>query len=150
MIDYFKAKEDTRNSIINDIKSCYPKTKVTIKSMDVGDVQNYYEKWKQEPINYFGFKHDIVVSPKVLERMEKDPRYKQEMLLKIKKAVVPQGFENASLYEYKVIVRDDGEIETMACADFMNGKNEKVEETVDDDKRKKIKKSFKSSRKKKF
>ncbi len=59
--------------------------------------------------------------------MEGNPEYTEEMLGKIKKAAIPEGFDNANIYEYKVIVRDDGEIQTLACADFKNGKTEKID-----------------------
>ncbi|WP_027624927.1 DUF6033 family protein [Clostridium lundense] len=119
---------------LNEIKSCYPNTAVTIKSMTARDVQKYYEKWKNKAVCCSGFSHSVTVSPKVLERMEKDPKYAEQMLQKIKKAAIPEGFGNATIYEYKVIVRDDGEIETMACAEW---KNEKKQNTKNDDEEKK-------------
>lgn len=131
--------EKKTDTYINEIKNCVPETTVTIKSMNAGDVQKYYQEWKNQSTDYSEFKHNITVSPKVLEKMEKDPKYAEQMLQKIKKAATPEGFENATLYEYKVIVRDDGEIETLACADFMNGKSEKIENN-DDDKKKAEKK----------
>ncbi|MBM7865786.1 hypothetical protein GTO89_03150 [Heliobacterium gestii] len=131
-------KADT-NLYINEIGTCYPGTKVTVKSMTSSDVQKYYEEWKRQPISSSGFDHNIIVSPKVLEKMKNDPGYAEKMLGKIRQAATPVGFENATLYEYKVIVRDDGEIETMACADFMNG-NEQKAENNDKDKKKAAKK----------
>lgn len=129
------SKKVNTHSYINEIENCYPGTKVTVKSMTGSDVKKYYEEWKNEPINYNGFNHNITVSPKVLERMKNDPDYAEKMMKKIKSAAIPVGFENATLYEYKVIVRDDGEIETMACADFMNGKKQKTEPDEDDKKK---------------
>jgi hypothetical protein len=128
------------DTYLNEIKSCVPKTEVTVKSMNAIDVQKYYEEWKKQPTDYSRYNHNIIISPKVLERMEKDPKYAEQMLLKIKKAAIPEGFSNATIYEYKVIVRDDGEIETFACADFMNGKNKKADN--DDDKKKDTKKQL--------
>lgn len=122
---------------LNEIKNCVPKTTVTVKSMNARDIQKYYEEWKKQPIDYSGFNHSITVSPKVLEKMKNDPKYAEQMLQKIKKAATPEGFGNATIYEYKVIVRDDGEIETLSCADFMNEKNQKIE---NDDKKKDRKK----------
>ena len=123
------------DTYIDEIKNFVPNTTVTIKSMNAGDVQKYYEEWKKQPVDYSGLKPNITVSPKVLEKMEKDPEYAEKMLLKIKKAATPEGFGNATIYEYKVIVRDDGEIETLACADFMNEKKQKINN--DDDEKKK-------------
>lgn len=121
---------------INEIKNCYPNTTVTVKSMTAADAEKYCEEWKKQPINYSKFKHSIIVSSKVLLKMEKDTKYAEQMLARIKKAAIPEGFGNASIYEYKVVVRDDGEIENFACADFMNGKSEKT----DDDNEKKTEK----------
>ncbi len=123
------------DTYLNEIKNCVPKTIVTIKSMTAGDVQKYYQEWKKQPVDYSGFKHNIIVSPKVLEKMGKDSKYAEQMLLKIKKAAIPEGFGNATIYEYKVIVRDDGEIETFACADFMNGNNKKTDNDYEDKKK---------------
>ncbi len=120
-------KEKKADTYINEIKNCVPKTTVTVRSMGAKEVADYREKWKNQPNDYSGFKHDIVVSSKVLEKMEKDPKYAEQMMQKIKKAAVPEGFGNATIYEYKVVVRDDGEIETWVCADCMNGKNKKTD-----------------------
>lgn len=135
--------ENAKNTdtYLNEIKNCYPNTTVTIKSMTAADVQKYYEEWKNQPVNYSGYSHSITVSPKVLERMEKDPKYAEQMLQKIKKAAIPEGFGNATIYEYKVIVRDDGEIETMACADWNNGKKQNTDND-DEDKKKAEKKKL--------
>lgn len=122
------------DTYLNEIKSYVPNTIVTIKSMTAGDVRKYYEEWKKQAVDYSEFKHNIIISPKVLEKMGIDPKYAEQMLLKIKKASIPEGFGNATIYEYKVIVRDDGEIETLACADFMNGKNQKIDTDNEDKK----------------
>lgn len=131
--------EKKSDTYINDLNNSFPKTTVTVRSMTAKEVGDYREKWKSKPNDYSGFKHDIVVSSKVLEKMEKDPEYAEQMMKKIKKAAVPEGFGNATIYEYKVVVRDDGEIETWVCADCMNGKNKKAEDN-DDDKKKAEKK----------
>ncbi len=135
--------EKKSDTYINDLKNCFPKTTVTVRSMTAKEVGDYREEWKGQPNDYSGFKHDIVVSSKVLEKMEKDPEYAEQMMKKIKKAAVPEGFGNATIYEYKVVVRDDGEIETWVCADCMNGKNKKVYYDNDDDKKKAEKKKLK-------
>jgi hypothetical protein len=74
--------------------------------------------------------------------MKNDPKYAESLMSKIKDASTPQGFENAQLYEYKVIVKDDGQIEVLACADCMNGKNNTVSDD-DDEKKKESKKKLK-------
>jgi hypothetical protein len=125
------------DTYLDEIKNYVPNTIVTVKSMNAGDVQKYYQEWKQQPIDYSGLKPNITVSPKVLAKMEKDPKYAEQMLQKIKRAAIPEGFGDATIYEYKVIVRDDGEIETLACADFMNGKNNKTENKDEEDDNKK-------------
>lgn len=132
------AEKESESAIVNKLQNCYPETKVTIKSMTDADIEDYC---KNSPINYSSFDHGIIVSPKVLERMKEDPKYSKQMLSKIKEAAIPKGFENATLYEYKVIVKDNGEIVTVACADFMNGKNQRVDDD-DDDKKKKLKKEL--------
>lgn len=131
-------KKESESTIVNKLQNCYPKTKVTIKSMTDADIEDYC---KNSPINYSSFDHGIIVSPKVLEKMKEDPEYSKQMLSKIREAAIPKGFENATLYEYKVIVKDNGEIVTVACADFMNGKKQKVDDD-DDDKKKKLKKEL--------
>lgn len=131
-------EKESESTIINKLQNCYPKTTVKIKSMTYADIEDYC---KNSPINYSKFDHGIIVSPKVLERMKEDPKYSKQMLSKIKEAAIPKGFGNATLYEYKVIVKDDGEIVTVACADFMNGKKQKVDDN-DDDKKKKLKKEL--------
>ncbi len=132
--------EKKADTYMDELKNCFPKTTVTARSMNTKEVGEYREKWKNMPNDYSGFKHDIVVSSKVLEKMEKDPEYAEKMMQKIKKAAVPEGFGNATIYEYKVVVRDDGEIETWVCADCMNGKNKKICNGDDDDKKKAEKK----------
>lgn len=137
-VDTLKMSVDEKESestIVNKLQNCYPKTTVTIKSMTDADIEDYC---KNSPINYSSFDHGIIVSPKVLERMKEDPKYSKQMLSKIREAAIPKGFENATLYEYKVIVKDDGEIITVSCADFMNGKKQKVDDD-DDYKKKKLK-----------
>jgi hypothetical protein len=126
------------DTYIDELKNCFPKTTVTVRSMTAREVGDYREQWKNQPTDYSGLKPDIVVSSKVLEKMEKNPEYAEQMMQKIKKAAVPEGFGNATIYEYKVVVRDDGEIETWVCADCMNGKNKKIDD--DDDKKKAEKK----------
>lgn len=137
-------EKESESTIVNKLQNCYPKTKVTIKSMTDKDIEDYC---KNSPINYSSFNHGIIVSPKVLEKMKEDPKYSKQMLSKIREAAVPKGFENATLYEYKVIVKDNGEIVTVACADFMNGKKQKVDDD-DDDKKKKLKKELQKMREK--
>lgn len=140
-VDTLKKSVDEKESestIIDKLKNCYPQTTVTIKSMTDADIDDYC---KNSPIDYSRFDHGIIVSPKVLEKMKEDPKYAKQMLAKIKDAAIPRGFGNAMIYEYKVIVKDDGEIITVSCADFMNGKKQKVDDD-DDDKKKKIKKEL--------
>ncbi|SFC38322.1 hypothetical protein [Clostridium uliginosum] len=135
-------KKETKDSTyyVDQIKKNIPGTEVTVKSMTSSDVQKYYEEWKKTSIPATEQTHQITVSPKVLEKMKNDPKYAEEMMAKIKYAATPQGFEGAQLLEYKVIVKDDGEIEVLACADFMIGKKNKVSDDDDDEKKKKAKK----------
>ena len=127
---------------VSQIKENIPNADVTIKSMTAADVADYYEKWKDEQVRTNARIPEITVSPKVLEKMKNDPKYAENMMAKIKDAATPQGFENAQLYEYKVIVKDDGEIEVLACADFMSGKKNTVSDD-DDEKKKEAKKKLK-------
>jgi len=127
---------------VNQIKENIPKAYVTIKSMTASDVADYYEKWMNEPVRTNAKIPEVAISPKVLEKMKNDPQYAESMMAKIKDAATPQGFGNAQLYEYKVIVKDDGQIEVLACADFMNGKNNTVSDD-DDEKKKEAKKKLK-------
>ncbi|BCZ47258.1 hypothetical protein psyc5s11_33250 [Clostridium gelidum] len=127
---------------VSQIKENIPNADVTIKSMTSADVADYYEKWKDEPVCTNARIPKITVSPKVLEKMKNDPKYAENMMAKIKDAATPQGFENAQLYEYKVIVKDDGEIEILACADFMSGKKNTVSDD-NDEKKKEAKKKLK-------
>lgn len=131
-----KLKNINKSTYIDQIKEYTPGSSVTVKSMNAEDIKKYYEEWKKQPVDYNGLKPSITVSPKVIERMNGDPEYAEKMLLKIKTASIPMGFEHAKLYEYKVFVRDDGEIETMSCADFMNGNSKKTDEVEDNQKEK--------------
>jgi hypothetical protein len=132
-----KTLNGENNKYLAQIKENFPQSTINVKSMTAGDVQSYYQEWKNQPIKY---SRDITISPKVLEKMENDPAYAEQMMLKINKAATPEGFGGAALYEYKVIVRDDGKIETMACADFMIGKKDKVQNEEEDEEEEKIKK----------
>lgn len=116
-----------------------PGTEVIVKSMTSSDVKKYYEAWKNAPTSSNGLGHQITVSPKVLEKMEKDPEYAKSMMSKIQSAATPQGFEGAQLLEYKVFVKDDGEIEVMACADWQNQNKNKVSDD-EEEKKKRAKK----------
>jgi hypothetical protein len=124
----------------DQIKDSVPGTNVIVKSMTSSDVEKYIEEWKKTPIPTSELTHEITVSPKVLKKMEKDPKYAESMLAKIKDAATPQGFEGAKLLEYKVIVKDNGEIEVLSSADWMSGKNNKVSD--DDEKKKADKKKL--------
>lgn len=126
---------------VDQIKQSVQGTNVIVKSMTSSDVEKYIDEWKKTPVCTSGLSPEITMSPKVLEKMEKDPKYAESMMAKIKDAATPQGFEGAQLLEYKVIVKDDGEIEVLASADFMIGKNNKVSD--DDEKKKEDKKKLK-------
>ena len=110
--------------------------------MTSSDVADYYGEWKKMPVSTNARIPEITISPKVLEKMKNDPNYAESMMAKIQDAGTPVGFEGAQLYEYKVFVKDDGEIEVMACADFMSGKNNKVSDDEDDEKKKEAKKKL--------
>jgi len=137
-------KKETKDSTyyVDQIKENIPGTNVIVKSMTSSDVKKYYEEWKKAPVSGSGLSHQITISPKVLKKMEKDPKYAEDMMAKIQKAATTEGFEGAELLEYKVIVKDDGEIEVLACADFMSGKNNKVSNDDDDKKKKAAKKKI--------
>lgn len=122
---------------VNQIKENIPKSEVNIKSMTASEVTDYYDKWKKSPVAANARIPEITISPKVLEKMKNDPNYAKSMMAKIQDAGTPVGFEGAQLYEYKVFVKDDGEIEVMACADFMSGKDNKVSNDDDNDEKKK-------------
>lgn len=138
-----KTKTENSNEIkdstyyVNQIKENIPKSEVKVKSMTASDVTDYYDKWKKASVATNARIPEITISPKVLEKMKNDPNYAESMMAKIQDAGTPVGFEGAQLYEYKVFVKDDGEIEVMACADFMSGKDNKVSNNDDDDKKKK-------------
>lgn len=74
--------------------------------------------------------------------MQSDSKYADEMMSKIKDAATPTGFKDGELLDYKVIVKDDGEIEVMACAYFgiaeKMSKNDQLSE--DNDKKESIQK----------
>ncbi|MFT8351143.1 hypothetical protein [Clostridium saccharoperbutylacetonicum] len=127
---------------VNQIKENIPKSEVNIKSMTASEVTDYYDKWKKLPVATNARIPEITISPKVLEKMKNDPNYAESMMAKIQDAGTPIGFEGAQLYEYKVFVKDDGEIEVMACADFMSGKDNKVSNDDDNEKKKKAKKEL--------
>lgn len=123
---------------IDEIKNKFPNVNVNIKSMTASDVKQYYEYWKKQSSPQIGLKHEIIISPKVLDKMNNDEKYAKEMMAKIEDAAIPKGFGGAELLEYKVIVKDDGNIEVMACAYFgIAEKMSKKNESLDDDKRKK-------------
>lgn len=120
---------------LEKIKELVPEGRVSVKSMTGQDCQEYYEQWKSNPISYGQLSREITVSPKILEHMQSDSKYADEMMSKIKDAATPTGFEDGQLLEYKVIVKDDGEIEVMACAYFgiaeKMSKNNQLSEDTD-------------------
>lgn len=119
------------------LKNMFPSSKINVKAMTAADVDAYYKKWKDKPVNLNGFYHEITVSPVVLDKMSKDPKYASEMMMKIQAAAIPQGFDkNTIIYEYKVIVRDDGEIEVLCCAGDREQKKSNPEDKKDRDKKK--------------
>ena len=127
---------------LEKMKELVPEGRVLAKSMTEQDCQEYYEQWKNSPISYGKLSREITVSPKILEHMQSDSKYADEMMSKIKDAATPTGFKDGELLDYKVIVKDDGEIEVMACAYFgiaeKMSKNDQLSE--DNDKKESIQK----------
>lgn len=112
-------------SLINYIKSFkveiekkLPGIMLNIKSIDDGNVEEFYKALKKEPFNE-ECKNSLTISPQVLNKMNKDRDYALKIISAIISIARPKTFDDflLDLYEYHIFVKDNGKIEVVYSSD---------------------------------